>query len=304
MPSPYDPPSPPSVTQITYATMPTFTPAQDAVVEEKISAALDRLSVRCADPFDPVTVNVHPTPDSNWETSPEISEPKIKKSTTWCTQDVGYFLPKQPLEDYIVLENGNLFYQDVWAFTNYLRVLAETTEEETICANLHFCLRGKALEWYTTELTPTQRAELGTKSLATGWLHVLDTRFGPGHEIAEDQLNYRGYGWSDVENGHSVVVWAQNLLRHAQIDWCMDVGSDWEDDWTIEQLQIIWENLSESLAKDIAYPGEKTTLADFKLEPEEAYKSWRWIVGAASENYEPRVRKPVENGYANGEVVE
>lgn len=319
MASLYDTPSPPSVARMTYATMPTFTPAQNAAVEERIRKAFERLSFHCtpADPFEPVTVNIYPTPDSNRETSPETAtESKVKKSTTWCTQDVGYFLPEQTLEEHVVLENGIIFYQDVWAFTNYLRVLAESTEEETICANLHFCLRDKALEWYTTELTPTQRAELRDQSLEAGWFNALANRFTPSKEIAEDQLSHRGYGWSDVRAGYSVVVWAHNLLRHAQtIDSGMAFGSGWEDDCTIEQLQTIWESLCEDFAKDITYPGDKTAVAGFMLELDEAYKRWRWVILTGPKNYEPRVRRPAEsgvdgvngvgeNGYANGEVAE
>lgn len=179
-----------------------LTPAQSAAVDKKIRVALEKLNLHQISPssvgagsMEPVTIHDEWYTNGNGNGYPEPTTTKAGKSTHWSTTDVGFFVPEQTLDQHTVLENGIIYYQDVWAFINYLRVFAETTDEETIRTSLHHCLREKALEWYITELTRAERHALRTQSLEEGWFQKLAARFSPSTDVTEHQLSYMGYGW-------------------------------------------------------------------------------------------------------------
>lgn len=279
-----------------------LTPAQSAAVDKKIRAALEKLSLHQISPGSVAAGSIEPvTIHDEWYTNGNgISEPPTKtiKSTNWSTIDVGFFVPEQTLDQHTILENGIVYYQDVWAFINYLRVLAESTDEVTIRENLHHCLREKAFEWYITELTPADRQALRTQTLEQGWFQKLAYRFSPSTDVAEDQINCMGYGWGDVRAGYPVTTWANTMLRHMR---ALDFGVNLE--WRIEtdHMKQIWSCLIKDFADEVPEPDYDTSIAGFMADLDEAYKRWRWVVLTGPKNYQPR-EPLVEklNGTANG----
>lgn len=304
MSSPYNTPSPPPCLARTISSaMAPLTPAQSAAVDKKIRAALEKLSLHHISPtlvapgtMEPVTIQ-----HNEWYSDDSgFAEPTIKteKATNWSTIDVGFFVPEQTLDQHTVLENGIIYYQDVWAFINAFRVLAEPTDEATIRTNLHLCLREKAYDWYITELNRAERQELRTQPLEGGWFRKLADRFSPSSEVAEHQLNYMGYGWGDVIAENPVTTWAHTVLRHMQT---LDYGVNLEWHIETEHLEQIWKSLIDDFAKDVPMPDNGTSVASFMADLDEAYKRWRWVVLTGPKNYKPRepqVQK--SNGTVNG----
>lgn len=281
-----------------------LTPAQSAAVDKKIRAALEKLSLNHTSPGSVAAGSMEPvTMHHEWYTTGAgiaVAEPPTQpsKSTNWSTIDVGFFVPEQTLDQHTVLENGIIYYQDVWAFINYLRVLAESTDEGTIRTNLHHCLREKAFEWYITELTRAERHALRTQSLEEGWFAKLAARFSPSAEVAEDQLGRMGYGWGDVRAEYPVTTWANTMLRHMQ---ALDYGVNLQWQVGSDHLVQIYDSLSLDFAHDVPAPDHSTSVAAFMADLDEAYKRWRWVVLTGPKNYQPREPRVEKlNGTANG----
>lgn len=194
---------------------------------------------------------------------------KARKSPIWIPSEIGYFTPDQTLTRHVHRENGILYFQDVYAFVNYLRVIAETTQEESIQTNLHLCLRDKALEWWVAELSSQDRQNLRTKSLEDGWFHVLQSRFQPIEEVADEQLYETKYGWDAVKAEYPAVVWAHTMLRHHQAMRPARIFAE---------LSSIWNAIDPELQRDMKRPTESTSLAEFMASIDRCYNKWRWFV--------------------------
>jgi len=191
------------------------------------------------------------------------------KSFTWIPSEIGYFAPDQTLTHHVHRENGILYFRDVYAFVNYMRVIAETTQETVIRANLHLCLRDKALEWWVAELTSQQRQILRSKHLEDGWFHTLQVRFHPDEEVADEQLYETKYGWDAVKAEYPAAVWAHTMLRHHQALKPARLSAE---------LLDIWNAFDPELQEDLEKPSEDTILADFMASVDRCYNKWRWLV--------------------------
>jgi hypothetical protein len=191
------------------------------------------------------------------------------KSSIWIPSEVGYFTPDQTLTHHVHRENGILYFQDVYAFVNYMRVIAETTQEDAIRTNLHLCLRDKALEWWVAELSSQERQSLRTKPLEDGWFHTLQVRFQPIEEVADEQLYETKYGWDAVKSEYPAVVWAHTMLRHHQA---------MKPSRLFAELLDIWNAFEPELQGDLEKPTENTSLAGFMASIDKCYNKWRWFV--------------------------
>jgi len=88
-----------------------------------------------------------PTPPANPSTNTPVSPP----SSRLRAADIGYFDPQG-----IDTTGKTVIFSDVYAFTDMLLHLAETQHDDIRTA-FPLCLRGIALFWYSTELTPLER---------------------------------------------------------------------------------------------------------------------------------------------------
>jgi hypothetical protein len=93
--------------------------------------------------------------------------------------DIGYFDPEG-----VVDRTGKIvIYTDVFAFTHMLLYLAETQQDDVRTA-FPLCLRGTALFWYSTELTPLERRLLSSVPVST-ICATLISRFKPPQRFNE-----------------------------------------------------------------------------------------------------------------------
>lgn len=137
-------------------------------------------------------------------------------STSWNTRDIGYFAPNNAEKRHHYLDHGVTYFTNVYAFVNHLRSLQSNISMRTIRSNIHFCLRGKALDWYDVELSPEERKDLGNLPLEEGWYKRLIDRFQPLPDAVECAFWDASYGLEDARAGRGLVEWAHNILRHAQ----------------------------------------------------------------------------------------
>ena len=82
--------------------------------------------------------------------------PTNPPSSRLYAADIGYFDPEG-----VATTGKTVVYTDVFAFTHMLSYLAETQQDDIRIA-FPLCLRGTALFWYSTELTPLERRLLSS----------------------------------------------------------------------------------------------------------------------------------------------
>jgi hypothetical protein len=82
--------------------------------------------------------------------------PTNPPSSRLYAADIGYFNPEG-----MAITGKTVVYTDVFAFTHMLSYLAETQQDDIRTA-FPLCLRGTALFWYSTELTPLERRLLSS----------------------------------------------------------------------------------------------------------------------------------------------
>lgn len=148
-------------------------------------------------------------------TDPDTVQPAMK-STSWNTQDVGYFVPNDTAQRCHVSHHEVTYFTNVHAFVNHVRALEGHMAMTTIRSNIHFYLRGKSLDWHAVELSAEERSVLGTLPLEQGWYKALIDRFQPQHRAAEYAYEDASYSLEDAKARRDPVEWAHNILRHAQ----------------------------------------------------------------------------------------
>lgn len=79
-----------------------------------------------------------------------------------------------------------------------MRDVALFKGEAVVKINIHGCLRGAALEWYTTELTETEKRLLRNSNLENGWLAELINHFKPRAAEAMAKLQHMSYSYQDI----------------------------------------------------------------------------------------------------------
>lgn len=174
--------------------------------------------------------------------------------TSWQTIEVGYFDGEPKLFNHIENENNVLYFHHVVAFVNHLRALSVFRTEDTLRYNIHACLRGKALEWFISELSQQERESLRTLPLEEGWFRALEQRFKPC-ALAEEMLDV---GFKDdtlVGGSCSSVLLAHCLLRHIQVALAGAHPVQW--------LQELWKKTPLLLQRKMPKPTPITTVLDF-----------------------------------------
>jgi hypothetical protein len=98
----------------------------------------------------------------------------------WKPADIGLFYPDMArfwdASEVVVIET-KVYYRTVYAFTNRLRVAAQSRNPKEITQNLYTCFRGEALRWWNNELDKITRAGLSFAATIDDWHAELEKRF-------------------------------------------------------------------------------------------------------------------------------
>jgi hypothetical protein len=186
-------------------------------------------------------------------------------SSSWDTNDVGYFTPDDTAVDHRYTDNGTTYYTNVYAFVNHIRSLAFTKPESLIRANLNSCLRDKAQDWFDMELNSGEREVLSVISLETGWIKALLKRFKPLYDVALRRYKEGQYNKEDAENGYDPVKWAHGMMRNAQAAGITSIYA---------QLKQIWYGIDLELQWPVNCPTKSTAVSEFMKELDDAYLEW------------------------------
>lgn len=174
--------------------------------------------------------------------------------TLWDTQDVGYFDGETKRFCHIEEAGFVLHFHHVVAFVNRLRALSVFRTEDTIRYNIHSCLRGKALEWFISELSQQDRECLRTLPLEEGWFKALETRFRPCTLASEMlEVGWDGEDWISAQC--SEVLLAHSMLRHLQVTQ--------PEAHPVQWLRELWLKAPMNLQDKLPEPTQMTSVLEF-----------------------------------------
>lgn len=144
-----------------------------------------------------------PTPTSATTLVPHTRTEIIKP------KDIGYFDPKPYAESTVSDSEHGPTIHDVYLFVNRLKEIASRTPNKPIPVELS--LRGIAMEWFHSELSPSERSKLHSISV---WTEALTRRFGPTTAEAMTAISNEHYTRNDAANRREPAGYIQAIIRH------------------------------------------------------------------------------------------
>lgn len=176
----------------------------------------------------------------------------------WNASEIGFFDPhldKSYGEGEVVTVGRDLYYRSVILFIERIKDLAQIKDVSMIRTNLNTCLRGFALEWYTSELRDLER--IGLRADTNGveaWCRTLKSRFKVRTNVALESLTSERYTLKDARNQREPAAYVQAVLRHAK---------NANIDSVENQLSFAYRGIAVELRAMIDSPSHRTTVADF-----------------------------------------
>ncbi|KZF20662.1 hypothetical protein L228DRAFT_269959 [Xylona heveae TC161] len=172
----------------------------------------------------------------------------------FCSKDIDYFNPGEGQN--VEVCDKDQVYQNIFSFTNYLRVKATTMDPALIYQNLDTCLLGKADKWYTEELSYIQHVgiQMNTNGVKK-WYKALEQHFRDLPEKSLVVLKTCYYIIQDTQQNQDVLEYIQSIILN-----------DKNSSTTISnytQVLLVYEHIDGSLYQDFPIPTKNTTMADF-----------------------------------------
>ncbi len=196
-------------------------------------------------PYRPMPMATHePTPEPTRE--PYTPRPPMEpmpqsytRTEAMKPKDIGYFEPK-PYSELTIsdTEHGPVIH-DVFLFTNRIRELSTRIIGRSMPIELS--LRGTALEWFHSELSPAERSKLHSIS---AWCEALITRFGPTTGEAMAAITSERYTRDDAAKSREPAGYIQAIIRHGKAA-ALPMQSI---------LAIAYQNIDPGLRRDLAEP--------------------------------------------------
>jgi hypothetical protein len=100
--------------------------------------------------------------------------------TSWRAADIGFFYPDMPISwgtGDVIDKEDKIYYRNVHAFTNRLKVAAQSRDVQKLSQNLDTCFRGEASRWWNDELDALTRRGLVHADNMDEWSEILQKRF-------------------------------------------------------------------------------------------------------------------------------
>jgi len=188
----------------------------------------------------------------------------------WRPADIGFFDPdldeSHGLGDYVTVGN-NVYWRNVFLFTNQVRDNARAGREQLVAKYLQNCLKGSALTWYAAELSDEQRTLLRFSFRGVNdWIEQLIKRFKDPPALALKKLHSTKYTMSNARGGRDGRSYIANVLRYAKAA---------ELDKPIQQLAYAYNNLDPELRPFVTRPTEHTTVQEFMDEIAAKQDAWK-----------------------------
>ena len=214
-----------------------------------------------------------PTPHQNTIQTPQPSHAKIS------AEDIGYFNPEIEGSGDPVQSGKYFTYKYVYTFVDRLRMFAHSAPIPTRIVAA--CLRGSALQWYSSELSLDAQFLLLDSSLDK-WYATLIKRFRTLPSLALDEIDSQSYSLRDIKT-MTPRTWITRMLHLCKS--ANYVGTE-------QQLLKIHSRLHPNLQRDILEPDETTTLDQFLTQIDKKTPIWHRIAANNAANKVQKAQYP------------
>ena len=177
--------------------------------------------------------------------------------TRWNTGDVALFdlmydgksVDSAPSVEHTGKET---YFRDVHLFVEQAIELAAVNGGDMIRNNLWPCLRGTALDWWTSEISDGERrlSKYRTANDIDEWVNLLRARFRQPSYLAQDAIFREKYTMTDAAHRREPREFAQRILRLAR-----DAGMD----STKQQSNTMFNDTDLELRRDMKPPNATTS---------------------------------------------
>jgi len=211
------------------------------------------------------------------------SDSTASATSKWNAGDLGFFDPMyngKSASTGSSLEHASkeTYFRDIHLFIERAKDLA-TIKGAMVRENLWTCLRGTALEWYTAELSDTEKrlSKYGaTDADITEWTQLLAGRFKEPSNVAIDAVLRERYSMRDTSSRREPREYAQKILRSAK-----DAGMSLLQN----QLDIIYNGIDLELRRDVKRPDNNTTINSFLTSLDDCKHEWWALASRKSERH-------------------
>ena len=225
------------------------------------------------------------------EGPPGIDAAAASSGKRFSAADIGFFDPfydGKSVDTAPAMEHSgkDTFFRDVHVFIDRIKDVART-QPELLRRNLQLCLRGSALEWYTSELTDGEKRLAQYGDNVDEWTTLLLARFKPPRSTGMAVVLREKYSLQDAARHREPREYAQTVIRAAKT---AELGG------TPDHLLLIWNGLDLEFQRDIDEPTQATTQNSFLQELDKRKHQW-WAYAARSRlpqqaQQTSRVRQP------------
>ena len=217
----------------------------------------------------------------NWKISygPGVFDPKpIGRGTSASAQEI---------KDDLVI------YHIVTPFVSAVRAYSYTNPGSPMIRNLTQMLRGDALEWYNSAVSPEEKITFVTATDGLEqWCSALEEHFEPSPEEARELLHSITYTVADARRGIRPDRYFNQLLNAVQ----QESGHRADDAYLIS---IAWSQLDTRFKQHFARLGRNTTAKEFLQRMEDAYPSWHLYPADPSDGRAKQLYNPSKGSAKN-----
>lgn len=198
--------------------------------------------------------------------SPSVSEPGDRRG--FRIQEIGFFQPNLPAsfgKGDVVYSGSDTFIRDVFVFIDRIRDAIASRSEEIVKPNIPACLRGDALEWYTSGLTMAEKDALRYVPGMARWEDLLVKEFRPPFQDVMNSLTRASFTLEDAKHRKQAGPYVYSIIRNAKAAGMMD---------TPTHLDWAYNNIHPLLQDGLLRPTEGTEVTAFIRSMNDKRETW------------------------------
>lgn len=199
----------------------------------------------------------------------------------WNAAEIGFFDPhydgKTAATASAVEHTGkDTYFRDVHVFIERCRDMAAIKTPEMVRNNLYTCLRGVALEWYTSTLSREQKFYVKHGNDIDHWTEALIMKWKESPSTALATITRERYTMDDARRHREPIEYAQIITRAAR-----SAGMS-----VYNQIYLMYNGLDLEFRRDLDLPTEATDMNSFMNQMEAKREIW-WALGARNRGGNP-----------------
>lgn len=215
-------------------------------------------------------------------TSTNKSAPRklFRRNTRWNAAELGFFDPTykgKTVQTGPDMEHTNreTYFRDVHMFIQRAKDFMPAKGEVVIRENLFTCLRGIALQWYTSELASDTKRLLRHGAGIEEWERLLLKRFKQSLSMAMDMLANEKYTMEDACECREPREYSAKIIRAARD---ADMAAE------LNIMSLIYNGFDVEFRRDLLIPSTSLALDTFLQTMDDRKHLW-WELAARNNSY-------------------